>query len=85
MDELKIIMEALTRMGEGATLAFMWWCMKESFAYLMVPTTFAVIGITTYKSIVAGIRAYNETHKPKGDCNCDILHKEPRGLQKDDM
>ncbi len=59
MKEIQIIMEALSKMGEGAQLAFIWWCAKEAFADLMCPVSLSVIGVTTYKSIINGIKAYN--------------------------
>ena len=57
MDELKLIMEALSKMSDGASTAFGWWCAKEAFAYLMCPVTFAVIGIAAYKIIIGAIAA----------------------------
>lgn len=67
MEELKIIMAALASMSEGAAYAFMWWCIKESFAYLMVPVTFSVIGFAFYKCIVEGIKAYYKDGKELRD------------------
>ena len=44
MEELKIVMEALARMGEGATTAFIIWCVKDFAVYLVFPLTCVVIG-----------------------------------------
>ena len=44
MEELKIIMEALAKMGEGAQTAFIAWCIKEVVVYALAPITFVVLG-----------------------------------------
>lgn len=49
MEEIKIIMEALAKMGEGAQIAFVAWCVKEVLIYLVCPLTFGVIGFAVYK------------------------------------
>ena len=51
MDELKIIMEALVKMGDGAQTAFIFWCVKEIFIYSLVPITFGVIGFIVFKIV----------------------------------
>jgi len=63
MDELKLIMEALSKMSNGASTAFGWWCAKEAFAYLMWPVTFAVIGIGAYKTVLGAIVAHSNCTK----------------------
>lgn len=44
MEELKVIMEALAKMGEGAQMAFIVWCVKDFAIYLLVPITFWILG-----------------------------------------
>ncbi len=52
MEQIKIIMEALSQMGAGAQTAFMAWCVKEVLVYLVCPLTFGVIGFTVYKILI---------------------------------
>jgi len=52
MEELKIVMEALVQMGEGAQTAFIAWCIKEFLIYSFVPLTFIIIGFTIYKIVI---------------------------------
>ncbi len=59
MEELKIIMDSLSKMSDGAATAFMWWCIKEVFASFMLPLTVAVIGTAAFKCIIEGIKTYN--------------------------
>ena len=57
MEEMKIIVEALTKMGEGATTAFIIWCVKEVLVYLTVPLIFGTIGFAVYKIVPKSISA----------------------------
>lgn len=52
MEQLKIVMEALSKMSDGASTAFMWWCVKEFFVYGWVPISFGVIGYVIYKVVI---------------------------------
>ena len=56
MEELKIIMEGLSKLSTGAEAAFTWWCIKEAFIYLMCPATFGIVGITIYKTVINCIK-----------------------------
>ena len=49
MEELKIIMEALSKLGDGAIVAFIIWCIKEVLVYAVCPLTFFIIGKAAYK------------------------------------
>jgi len=49
MDELKIIMEGLSKIGDGAQVAFIAWCAKEVCVYLVCPITFYILGKAAYK------------------------------------
>ncbi len=51
MEELKIIMEALSDMSEGASTAFMWWCIQNAFVYFMAPVCFSIVCFTFYKIV----------------------------------
>ena len=51
MEELRVVMEALAKMGDGATDAFIWWCVKEIVVYSFVPITFGFIGVVAFKLV----------------------------------
>jgi len=51
MEELKMMLEVLAKMGEGAQMAFIVWCIKEFLIYLICPITFGVVGFIVYKII----------------------------------
>ncbi len=49
MEEIKVIMEALVKMSDGAQTVFIIWCLKEVIGYLICPLTFFVIGKMVYQ------------------------------------
>ena len=51
MEELKIVMEALSKMSDGASTAFIVWCIKEVLVTLMWPISVGVIGFSIYKTV----------------------------------
>ena len=51
MEEMKVIMQGLAQMSDGAATAFGFWCLKEVVIHLMIPGTFFVIGAFVMKAI----------------------------------
>lgn len=51
MEELTMIINALSKMGDGATTLFIWWCVKEIIINSFCLIAIAFVGVTAFKLI----------------------------------
>ncbi len=64
MEEIKVIMEALVKISDGAQTIFIIWCLKEIIVYLICPLTFFVIGKLAYQ-IATTLQKRSHEHNEK--------------------
>lgn len=52
MDDTKVIMEALSKMGVAGQKAFIVWCIKEVSIWWVWPVVISITGYTIYRVVL---------------------------------